>query len=153
MGEFRRDDRGMTPVVEKSLAAGIALLYVAGMLGLVLGSVVPAYEETAGEELADRVLATAAGGIEETPSTVQGDATTRQSIDLPASIANANYRLVLSGRTLELDHPTDGIGGRTRLSLPPDVTVEDGTWDGGGPLVVTVSGSAGDRTLAIREGA
>ncbi|PSP25141.1 hypothetical protein BRC61_00530, partial [Halobacteriales archaeon QH_10_65_19] len=60
--------------------------------------------------------------------------------------------LVLSGRTLVLDHPADGIGGETRLSLPGAVTAEEGVWAGGGPLVVTVTGPAEDRTLAIGEG-
>lgn len=151
MGSFGRDDRAVAPVVEKSLAAGIALLYVAGMTGLLLGSVVPAYEEQAGEELADRVLATAAGEVEGTPPAVRGDATVRREVDLPATVADSGYRLVLSGRTLALEHPADGIGGETRLSLPAGVTVEGGTWDGGGALVVTVSGPADDRTLAIGE--
>lgn len=152
MGSFGRDDRGVTPVVEKSLAAGIALLYVAGMTGLLLGGVVPAYEKQAGDELADRVLATAAGGIEGTPPAVRGDATVRRELELPATVEGSGYRLVLSGRTLVLDHPADGIGGETRLSLPAGATVEDGAWEGGGPLVVTVTGPVDDRTLAIGEG-
>jgi hypothetical protein len=152
VASFGRDDRGVTPVVEKSLAAGIALLYVAGMTGLLLGGVVPAYEGEAGDELADRVLATAASGIEGTPPTVQGDASVRREIELPTTVEGSGYRLVLSGRTLVLDHPADGIGGETRLSLPAAVTAEEGVWAGGGPLVVTVTGPVEDRTLAIGEG-
>lgn len=151
MGSVGRDDRAVTPVVGKSLAAGIALLYVASMTGLLLGGVVPAYETQAGDELADRVLATAAGDIEATPPDVQGEATVRREVELPATVEGASYRLVLSGRTLALDHPTDGIGGETRLSLPASLTVEEGTWESGGTVVVTVSGPADDRTLAIGE--
>ena len=149
MADLRRDDRAVTPVVAKSLAAGITLLYVAGMTGLLLGSVVPTYEETAGEELGDRVLATAAGGIEGTPPAVAGDATARRAIEVPSTIDGASYRLVLSGRTLALEHPADGIGGETQLSLPASVTAEESTWHGGGSLVVTVSGPADDRRLSI----
>lgn len=151
MARLRRDDRAVTPVVGKSLAAGIALLYVAGMTGLLLGSVVPEYEETAGAELADRTLAAAAGDIEDAPPDVGGTATTRLQVELPATIEDASYRLVLSGRTLTLAHPDEGIGGQTRLSLPEDLTVRDGTWHSGGRLVVQVSGPPDGRTLTIGE--
>jgi hypothetical protein len=151
MARLRRDDRGVTPVVGKFLAAGIALLYVAGMTGLLLGSVVPEYEETAGAELADRTLAAAAGDIEDAPPDVGGTATARLQTELPVTIEDASYRLVLSGRTLTLEHPADGIGGQTRLSLPGDLTVSDGTWHSGGQLVVQVSGPSDGRTLTIGE--
>jgi len=148
---LRRDTRGVSPVVGKALAAGITLLYVAGLTGLLLGGVVPEYETTAGDELADRVLATAAGDIEAAAPRTDGQAVARTEIDLPSTIRDASYRLVLRGQTLALDHPDGGIGGQLRLSLPNDVTVEGGTWHSGGPLVVRVSGPAGDRQLRIGE--
>jgi len=147
------DSRGVTPVVGKSLAAGIALLYVAGMTGVLLGGVVPDYETAAGDELGERVLATAAGDIETTIPRTEGAATARADADLPGSIEDASYRLELSGRTLRLVHPSDGIGGRTWLSLPANVTVQDSTWHSGGALVVRVSGPPGERVVRIDESA
>lgn len=151
MGRLARDRRGVSPAVAKSLAAGIALLYVAGMTGLLLGTVVPGYETAAGDELADRTLATAAGEIEGAAPGVEGNVTTRATTDLPATIRNTGYRLVLSGRSLRLAHPADGIGATTRLSLPHNLTVRNSTIDSGAGLAVRVSGPVGNRTLTAEE--
>jgi hypothetical protein len=151
MDSLLSDTRGVSPVVGKSLAAGIALLYVAGMTGLLLGGVIPGYETSAGDELADRVLATATGEIERSVPQSDGEATARTEVDLPATIRDTSYRLVLSGRTLALDHPADGIGATTRLALPESLAVRNGTIDSGAGLVVVVSGSDGGRTLTVRE--
>lgn len=148
---FRSDTRGLTPVVGKSLAVGLTLLYVTGMVGVLLGGVVPAYEKTAGAKIGDRVLSTAAGEIEQTASQSEGDLVVRASVELPPTINSAGYRLVLSGRTLRLDHPDEEIGGRVRLSLQPGLTVRSGAWDGGEELLIEMSGSADSRVLTIGE--
>lgn len=146
---LREDTRGVSAVVGKALAAGVALLYVAGMTGLLFGGVIPGYETTAGDELADRVLATAAGTVETAVPRADGTATARAAVDLPATIRDTSYRLELTGRTLALSHPDPGIGGQIRLSLPSNVTVEDATWHSGELFVVRVSGPAADRQLRI----
>lgn len=149
---LRGDERGVSPAVGKSLAAGLTLLYVAGMTGLLLSGVVPEYETAAGDEVGERVLSTAAGEIERTatqPAT--GEVTVRRTVDLPPTLDDTGYRLVLSGETLELDHPDDRIGGQVRLSLPADLTVEPGTWESDGQLVVRVSGPSDSRTLRMGE--
>jgi len=148
---LRSDDRGVSSVVGKVLAIGISLLYIGAMTTLVFGSVVPEYRTATGQEMGDRVLATAAGSIEQAPPAVGGTVEAATAVELPATIRDSGYRLTVSGRTLELDHP-DGISAETRLSLPDDMTVQDGSWNSGGELLVAVSGPAGDRTLSIEEG-
>lgn len=153
MGDLRSATRGVTPVVSKTLAIGLTVLYIAGMTTVLLGGIVPEYETRAGAEMSERVLATAAGEIERAPPTVEGNVETRTTVSLPETIASSGYRLVLSNGTdrLVLDHPEPAIETETRLSLPPDVTLQNGTVSGG-TLVVTVSGPPNDRTLTIEEG-
>lgn len=148
-GRFRRDARGVTPVVEKTLAAGIALLYVGGMMSLLLGGVIPGFEATAGEELSERTLATAAASVEAVPSSVDGDIEKTRTVSLPASIDDAGYRLILADGTLTLEHPHDGFGRSMQLGLPADVTVVESTWESGGDLVIRYEGTTANRTLSI----
>lgn len=146
----RQEDRGTTPVVGKTLALGVAVLYIAGMTTVLLGGVVPDYETRTGEEVSERVLATATGEIERAPPSVAGSVETRTTVELPETIANSAYRLVLSNRSnrLILDHPDPEIGAETRLSLPANVTPVNGTAYGG-DLVIRVTGPGDERTLHI----
>lgn len=154
MADLRTATRGVTPVVAKTLAIGLAVLYIAGMTTALLGGVVPDYETRAGAELGERVLATAAGEIERAPSAADGRVETQTTVTLPETIANEGYRLVLANGTdrLRLDHPDPAIEMATRLSLPATVTPQNGTVRGE-TVVITVSGPARDRTLTIEEGA
>lgn len=68
--------------------------------------------------------------------------------ELPGTIADEGYRLVLRGRQLRLDHPNPAVDATTRVALPGGVTVRNSTWDGG-PFVVRVRGPAGDRTIEL----
>lgn len=153
MADLLTDGRGLTPVVSKTLAIGIAVLYIAGMTTVLLGGVVPEYETRAGAEVGERVLATAAGEIEEAPPTVDGDVETQTTVTLPETIANSGYDLVLSNESnrLALDHPESAVETETRLSLPSNVSLQNGTVSGGA-LVITVSGPPDDRTLRVEEG-
>jgi hypothetical protein len=138
----------MTPVVSKTLAIGLATLYIAGMTTALLGGVVPAYETRAGGELSERVLATAAGEIERAPPAVAGSVERQTTLTLPETIANDEYRLKLSNSTLALVHPDGAIERETHLSLPPAVTPQNSTVSGG-RVVIEVSGSLANRTLGL----
>ena len=153
MGELQPGPRGMTPVVSETLAIGLAVLYIGGMTTMLLGGVVPAYETRAGAEVAERVLSTAAGEIERAPPVIDGRVETQTSVTLPSTIADSSYSLVLSNGSdrLRLDHPDPEIAQETRLSLPANVSVQNGTVSGES-LVITVSGPPADRTLTIAEG-
>lgn len=149
MARFRRDDRAVSAVVGKTLAIGLALLYVAGMTSVLYGGVVPEYRTQAGSEVGERVLATAAGTIEQAPPTVEGSVDTRSVVTLPDTIQQHSYTLVLSNRTLTLEHPERGVGDEIRLGLPGTVSVENGTWESGSDLVIRVLGPDDDRRLTI----
>lgn len=153
MGDLQAATRGVTPVVSKTLAIGLTVLYVAGMTTVLLGGVVPAYETRAGGEMSERVLATAAGEIERAPPAVEGHVETRTTVTVPETIATSGYQFVLSNGTnrLVLDHPDPAVETETRLSPPSNVTIRNGTASGG-QLVITVSGPSDDRTLTIEEG-
>lgn len=151
---FRTSDRGTTPVVSKTLALGLTVLYIAGMMTVLFGGVVSDYETRTGSELAERVLATAAGEIEQAPSSVGGTVETQTTIELPGTIANSGYTLVLWNRSdrLVLEHPDPDIEAETSLSLPPNVTAENVTVESGQSLTITVRGPTTDRRLTIKEG-
>jgi len=141
------DNRGLSPVVGKTLAAGIAVLYVAGMTALLLNGPVPAGRTAAGGELGERVLTTAAGHVESSIPDGDRRVDTRTEVPMPATIRNAGYALELRGDRLVLDHPTDALDRETRLSLPTNVTVADGDWESTDRLVVRVAGPPDNRTL------
>lgn len=149
MADLARDERGVSPVVSKTLAIGLAVLYVAGITTVLAGGVVPDYRTQAGDEVGERVLATAAASVERAPPAVDGTVRTRTTVDLPETIRGATYTIVVSNRTMTLVHPQQGIHVETTISLPANVTVVEGRWHSGGQLVVEVTGSHGDRTLRI----
>jgi len=149
MIEFRRDDRAISYVVEKTTAIGLAVLYIGAVTGVLLGGVVPDYRTAAGDELGERTLAAAASGIEDSVPAASGTVNRTTSVELPETIRNEAYELALVGRRLVLRHPAAGVGGEVALSLPPSVTVENGTWTSGGDLEISVTGATGNRTVQI----
>lgn len=149
MAEFWRDDRALSSVVEKTLAAGIALLYIAGVTGLLLGGIVPGYQATAGAELGERTLATAAGELERTVPQVDGDVRATTTVSLPTQIDNAGYRLVLADGTLTLKRAGSTRQRERVLALPAGVVTEESTWTSGSDLLIRVEGPANNRTVTI----
>lgn len=145
------DNRGVSPVVGKLLASGLAVLYIASIAGLFVGGIVPDYRAATGEELGERVLATAAGHVEQAQPATNGTADVRVEASLPATLRDRQYRLTLDNGTLLLDHPDDALDARTRLTLPPNVTTANSTWHSGDRLVVRVTGPPSNRTLTFRE--
>ncbi|MFC7071807.1 hypothetical protein ACFQJ7_10200 [Halovenus rubra] len=152
MGEFSAANRGVTPVVSKTLAIGLTVLYIAGMTTVLFGGVVPEYQNRTGAELGERVLATAAGELERAPPAVPGTVKRQTTVMLPKTIANEEYRLVLSNGTnsLRLDHSNPAIETKTQLSLPPSVTPQNNSVNAG-TFVITVSGQSANRKLSIKE--
>jgi hypothetical protein len=141
------DNRGVSPVVGKTLAASIAVLYIAGMTALLLNGPVPAGRTAAGGELGERVLATAGGHVESAVPDSERAVAVTTAVPMPATIRDASYTLELRGGRLVLDHPVDALDRETRLALPANVTVADGTWQSTDRLVVRVAGPPDNRTL------
>lgn len=143
------DSRAVAPVVGKLLAAGLAVLYIAGTSGLLIGGVVPEYRTGTAEELSERVLADAGAHVERAVPDTRSDADVRLRRELPATIRDASYRLVLRNDTLILDHPDDGLDSRTSLSMPPNVTTVESSWESGDDLAVRVAGTGTNRTIEL----
>ena len=143
------DERAVSPVVAKTLAAGLAVLYVAGMTSMLLGGVVPSYETGAGGELSERVLATAAETVETVVPDAEGTVRATRSVELPPTIQDTSYRLELVNGSLRLDHPDDRLDESITLSLPAGTTLEPGTWTSGGAFQIRVSGPASNRTVTL----
>lgn len=145
------DNRAVTPVVGKLLAAGLAVLYIASVSGLLLGGVLPDYRTTAGDELADRVLADVAGHVERAVPDSDARVDARVRLDLPATIRGERYALAARNGTLHLDHPEDALDSRTSVQLPSKVIAVEGNWTSGSRLVVRVTGSGTNHTVALEE--
>jgi hypothetical protein len=134
------DNRAQTSVVGKTLEAGIVVLYVGLLVTTLYGGVVPAYEATAGESVAERTLASAAERIQQAVPPAARSVESRTRVSLPPTIAGAAYEVHVVNRTLVLDHPDD-LGTRIRLALPKTVTRVEGRWRSGEPAVVRVEGT------------
>lgn len=143
------NDRAVSPVVGKTLELGLVVLFVGMLTATLYGGIVPDYRTTAGAEVGDRTLVTAAERIE---TAVPPNATAVHSeigVDLPRTIRGVQYELRASNRTLVLDHPRPEVAGRTRLALPDSVVSVSGAWRSGGELVVVVDGTARGLTVEL----
>lgn len=145
------DNRAVTPVVEKVLAAGIVMLYIAGTTTVVFGGAVPAERNAVGSELAERTVTAAAEEIERAIPPDATGARVRKRVRLPPTIRGAGYRIRVENRTLVLDHPDSAIEARARLSLPPSVVRVAGDWQSGGRPVVVVRRTAGGLVVELQE--
>jgi len=133
-----RTDRGISTVVEKTLAVGLVTLFISMVSVTVYGGVVPDARTATGEELADRTLAKASERIQQAvpPNTTASGA--RIDVHLPPTIRGSGYHLRADGQDLVLDHPRDTLDSHVRLALPPHVLRIEGQWESGGPTAVTV---------------
>lgn len=144
------DNRGVSAVVEKTIAIGLVALLTGTLATSLLGGAVPDYRSTVGQEVGDRVLATAASEIEAAVPSSDGDVTVRRERALPGTITDIGYTFEVENRTLRLHHPDPAVGGSTRLAVPPSVSVPDGNWSGG-VFAVSVRGPVGNRSLTVTE--
>lgn len=147
------DNRAVAPVVSKLLTAAIAVLYIAGTTTLLFGGVVPEYRTAAGEELSERALAEAAATVERAAAGAETATVAYVRADLPPSIRDGSYRLVLRNGTLVLDHHDTTLDRRTNLTLPSRVDTVESSWKSGNPLVVRASEGETNRTVELVEGA
>lgn len=122
------DDRAVTPAVSKSLEATVVVLFIGLVTVTLYGGVVPGYRTTAGDEVADRTLAAAAHRVQAAVPPDAKEVSARVRVDIPKTIRGEGYRIRAEGRTLVLVHSHRGVGGRTRLTLPPGVVSVDGEW-------------------------
>lgn len=148
---LRDDERGVSAVVAKTFAVGLAMLYVAGMTTLLLGSIVPGYETRAGQELSERVVATAGETIEQSVPQATGTVNATTAVELPPTIEGEEYRIHLTAETLWLDHPSPAINETVQLAVPPGTTVEPATWQSRSEFEIRVTGPHDSRTLQLEQ--
>lgn len=142
-------DRGFAPVVGKGLEAVIVVLYVTGLVATLYGGVLPTYRTAAANEVGDRVLASAADGVESSVPPAATRVSVRRRVDLPDTIRGAAYRIRADNGTLVLDHPNSAVDGRVRLSLPERVVSVRGVWESDDATVVRVDGDADELRVVL----
>lgn len=156
----RSCDRGLSPVVGKTLELGVGVLFVALLTATFFGGIAPDYRAAVGTELGDRTLVAAAERVEAAVPADTGIRADRSvAVRLPPAIRGDSYRVVVANDTstpaLRLVHPDASIGGRIRLTVP-DATVVRGSWDSASPsraVVVVTEGRISIRLLNERNGA
>lgn len=135
-------DRALVPVVGKTLEALIVVLYVASLVTVLHGGVLPEYRTAAAAEVSDRTLVTAADRIEASipPPSTRVDVT--RTVDLPDTIDRATYRIRVVNGVMVLDHPDDALSGRVPLAIPDRVVTVSGVWKSDEPAAIRVRGDA-----------
>lgn len=145
------DNRGVTPVVGKSLEITIVLLYIGLLTAVLFGNVVPSYSAATGEEIGDRVLTTATERIRHAVPPKTEHVRARYGIELPVTIRGKGYSIrATRNGTLVLDHPDPAIDGHARLSVL-GVSQFDGEWHSHEELTIHVQ-SGDDGILVTLEG-
>ncbi|WP_049986764.1 DUF7266 family protein [Halobellus rufus] len=164
----KRHDRGLSPVVGKTLELGVGVLFVALLTATLFGGLAPEYRGAVGSELGDRALVAAAERTEAAtpdgdvvdpadPAATGGlvDVERRVTLRLPAAIRGDPYRIVAgstgAASTLTLVHPDAGIGGRVRLAVPSAATVE-GSVSSASPSRILVDGDGGGIVVVLVDG-
>jgi len=146
------DNRGVSTVVEKTLAIGLVTLFVSLVSVTVYGGVVPDARTTAGAELRDRTLAKASERVQQAvpPNATTVDVRTR--VTLPVSVRGANYEIRTDGESLVFDHPSDALDKRVRLALPTHVLRVEGRWQSGARTYVRVTSEPGGVVVRLETG-
>jgi len=144
-------DRAVSAVVGKALEAAIVVLYISLLIATLYGGAVPEYQETAGAEVGERVLAE---GVLAVGAAVPADhaATATVRHDLPRTIDGEAYRIVAANDSLTLVHEDDRIGGTQPLALPADVRRVEGEWTSTADQRVVVERVPDGRIVRLAEG-
>lgn len=133
------DDRGVTPVVGKTLEIAIVLAYVSMVAGILYGGVVPTTQASAEATHAESTLIRAADAIDNAVPPTGVSPTVIDRVSLPESIAGEPYRIYWTNGSLVLTHPHQGIGGRVPVPVPTQVVTVQGNWTGSGVVVVNTT--------------
>ena len=142
-------DRGLVPVVGKSLELGLLVLYVSLLSVSLYAGVVPEYRAAAADEVGDRTLAHASQSVEASVPPPATAVEREVRVELPGTLRGESYRMVANGSALVLNHPDGRLTARTRLSLPDRVVDVDGVWYSGGRTVVVVRGDRAGVRLTL----
>lgn len=145
-------NRAMSPVVGKALEASIVVLYISLIGATMYGGLVPQYRSAAGAEVGERVLAQSAQRVQQAVPPAARRVDARARVSLPATLRGRGYAVRADGRTLVLNHPKEGVGGRVELALPETVDSVEGEWSSGRPAFVEVRGDAEGLVVRLESG-
>ena len=146
-------DRGLSPVVGKTLELGIGVLFVALLTAMFFGGVAPDYRAAVGAELGDRTVAAAADRVETAVlDTEYRRVNRRVTVRLPETIRGDPYRIVADDDppSVRLVHPDRTVGARLRLALPDPITVR-GSWRSTSPSQAVVAGTGGNVSVRLTD--
>jgi hypothetical protein len=146
------DSRGLSTVVEKTLAIGLVTLFLSLSAVTVFGGVLGDARTEAGSRIADRTVAVAAERVQQSlpPNGTRGEV--RLGVDLPSTIRGANYQISVEDRTLVLDHPRDALDRRAPLAVPAEVAAVEGRWESGADTYVRVRRANGSLLIRLETG-
>ncbi|SFR36417.1 DUF7266 family protein [Halogeometricum limi] len=151
-------DRGLSPVVGKSLELGIVVLFIALLTTSFYGSIVPDYRTAAAAEVGERALVGAAERVESAVPERTSRLDRRVAVSLPPTVRGDPYRVravsnASDGTTaLVLDHPDAGIGGRVTLTLPTRPVDVSGTWRSSSESWAVVSDEGSRLSVELQNG-
>jgi hypothetical protein len=132
-------DRAMSPVVGKATEAMLVVLYISLVATTFYGGAIPEYRASAGDEIADRTIASAAVDVESAVPPATTVATVRTDVDIPATIAGDAYRISAESNRLVLEHPNPSVEANAPLVLPERVVEVSGTWQSGESTSIRVT--------------
>ena len=153
-----RTDRGLSPVVGKTLEIGVVVLFVALLSASFYGGIVPGYRTAAAAEVGDRALAGGAERVETAVPERTRRIDRRLAVPLPTTLRGDPYRIrAASGSEtnateLVLDHPDAGVGGRVALSFPVRGATVTGVWESASGSWVVVRGEGGRVSVSLVNG-
>lgn len=142
------DERGVAPVVGKVLEVGLVMLFVGALTAALYGGVVPDYRTTAGDEVAERVVASGSQQVQAAVPPNRSNVRSVAEVDLPETIRGRGYEVVVRNRTLVLEHPDPTVSAQSRLALPDSVVEVSGSWSSHERAWVVVESVPGG--LAVR---
>lgn len=129
----------MSPVVGKATEAMLVVLYISLVAITLYGGAIPEYRASAGGEIADRTVASAAVDVEAAVPPETAATTVRTQIEIPATIAGDAYRISAEPDRLVLEHPNPSVKADAPLVLPERVVEVSGTWESGDPTSLRIT--------------
>lgn len=153
-----RFERGLSPVVGKTLELGIVVLFIALLSTSFYGGIVPDYRTAAAAEVGDRALVGAAERVEHAVPERTRRVERRVAVSLPTTLRGDPYRIRavsapdVNATALVLDHPDAGVGGRVDLSLPMRGANVTGRWESTSESWVVIRGGDGRVSVSLENG-
>jgi hypothetical protein len=120
-------ERGLSPVVGKTLELGLLVLFVAALAGTFYGGTVPEYRAESASAVGERTLAAASLEIGAAVPPNGTDGTVRRRVALPATLAGDPYTVTARNGSLHVANASVAVE-PVPLALPDRVRRVEGAW-------------------------